>query len=45
MAAAALIAAILFSVGLLLAIRHHGSRDKIVCRKADQIVRDHFDHR
>jgi hypothetical protein len=44
MAMAVLIAALLLSAGLVLAIRHHGKRDKILCRKADQMVRDHFDH-
>lgn len=44
MATVALIAALLLSAGLVLVIRHHDNRDKIVCRKADQMVRDHIDH-
>jgi|EndMetStandDraft_9_1072997.scaffolds.fasta_scaffold5838858_1 hypothetical protein len=44
MATAALIAALLLIAVLVLAIRHRNNRDKIVCRKADQMVRDHIAH-
>ena len=44
MAMVALIAALLLSVALVVVIRCHGNRDKIVCHKADQMVRDNIDH-